>query len=242
MKHASLIILLVVALTACAENSSSLVILQNQAPEEGCQASNTVSDNFVSHGVLDIGAATYGITPQYYAWLVVSNNLKSTIDSHGIELNAVEMKSAQIDVSLGAAGAGLSDFTSFADYTFVTIGPGETRSLQVNVIPPNLAGRLSVGAGQFVEAVAKIQLVGERGGSDIETNSINLPITICNGCLAINIGSCATATFPDTVYLGHTCNKSQDSPIHCCLDTQAGGGEAYRCPAVQATTTEEGLN
>ena len=48
MKHASLIILLVVALTACAENSSSLVILQNQAPEEGCSASNTISDNFVS--------------------------------------------------------------------------------------------------------------------------------------------------------------------------------------------------
>lgn len=239
MKHISLIILLVFALTACAENSASLVILQNQAPEEGCKASNTVSDNFVSHGVLDLGAARYGITPQYYAWLVVSNNLKSTVDSHGVELNAVEMKSAQIDVSLGSAGAGLGAYTSFADYTFVTISPGQTRSLQVNVIPPNLAGRISLAEGQFVEAVAKIQLVGERGGSDIETNSINLPITLCNGCLAINIGSCATATFPGTVYLGHTCNKSQDTPIHCCLDTVAGGGEAYRCPAVQSTTLPE---
>jgi hypothetical protein len=239
MKNTLVFWLLIVALTACAENSSSLVILQNQAPEDGCSASNTVSDNFVSHGTLDIGAATYGLTTQYYAWLVVSNNLKSTVESNGIELNAVEMKAAQIDLRLGAAGEGLEDFTSFADYTFVTITPGETRSLQVNVIPPNLAGRLSVAPGQFVEAVAKIQLVGERGGSEIKTNSINLPITICNGCLAINIGSCATATFPDTVYLGHSCNKSQDTPIHCCLDSNAGGGEAYRCPAVQSTTAEK---
>ncbi|MBU1242862.1 hypothetical protein KKD52_01205 [Myxococcota bacterium] len=238
MKNTLVFWLLIMAMTACAENSSSLVILQNQAPEDGCQASNSVSDNFVSHGTLDIGAADFGLTTQYYAWLVVSNNLKSTIESNGIELNAVEMKSAQIDLRLGAAGAGLEDFTSYVDYTFVTISPGETRSLQVNVIPPNLAGRLSIAPGQFVEAVAKIQLVGERGGSDIKTNSINLPITICNGCLAIDIGSCATATFPDTVYLGHTCNKSQDTPIHCCLDSSAGGGEAYRCPAVQSTATE----
>jgi len=236
MKNTLVYWLLIVALTACAENSSSLVILQNQAPEEGCQASNTVSDNFVSHGTLDIGAANYGLTTQYYAWLVVSNNLKSTVESNGIELNTVVMKSAQIDLRLGQAGTGLEDFTSFADYTFVTISPGETRSMQVNVIPPNLAGRLTVAPGQFIEAVAKIQLVGERGGSEIKTNSINLPITICNGCLAIDIGSCATATFPDTVYLGHTCNKSQDQPIHCCLDSNAGGGEAYRCPAVQSVT------
>lgn len=227
-------------LSACAENSASLVILQNQAPEEGCQASNTVSDQFVSHGVLDIGAATYGLIPQYYAWLVVANNLKSTVESHGIELNAVEMKAAHINVNLGTAGSGLSDYTRFADYTFVTIKPGETRSLQVNVIPPNLAGRLSLSPGQFVEAVAKIQLVGERGGSEIKTNSIHLPITICNGCLVLNIGSCATSTFPDTVYLGHSCNKSQDQPIHCCRDPNAGtGADAYRCPAVQVIQPAE---
>ncbi len=225
---------------ACAENSASLVILQNQAPDEGCQASNSVSDQFVSHGVLDVGAATYGITPQYYAWLVVANNLKSTVESHGVELNAVEMKEARINVDLGTAGSGLSDYTRFADYTFVTIKPGETRSLQVNVIPPNLAGRLSVAPGQFVEAVAKVQLVGERGGSEIKTNSINLPITICNGCLAIDLGSCESATFPDTLYLGHSCNKSQDQPIHCCRDPYAGtGAEAYRCPAVQVTGPAE---
>jgi len=231
--------LMLLCMGACAENSASLVILQNQAPEDGCQASNSVSDQFVSHGVLDIGAANYGITPQYYAWLVVANNLKSTLESNGVELNAVEMKAAHIDVNLGTAGSGLSDYTHFADYTFVTIKPGETRSLQVNVIPPNLAGRLSVAPGQFVEAVAKVQLVGERGGSEIKTNSINLPITICNGCLVLNIGSCATSTFPDTVYLGHSCNKSQDQPIHCCRDPYAGtGADAYRCPAVQVTQTE----
>jgi hypothetical protein len=232
-----------ILLSACAENSSSLTILQNQAPDDGCSASNSLSDQFVSHGVLDLGAAELGITPQYYAWLVVKNNLRSTMDSHGIELNSVEMKEARIDLNLGSAGSGLGAYTSFADYTFVMISPGETRSMQISVIPPNLGGRLSLPKGQFVDAVAKIRLVGERGGSEIETHSIHFPITLCNGCLIENIGSCATATFPETVYLGHSCNKSQDKPLHCCRDTSVtGDAQAYRCPAVKAVPDGDGNN
>ena len=236
MKQSIIFLLIGMTLAGCAENSASLVILQNQAPEEGCSASNSVSDNFVSHGILDLSAGNYQLTAQYYTWLVVQNNLRSTVESHGVELNAVEMKEARVDLNLGSAGEGLGDFTSFVDYTFVTIAPGETKSLQVNVIPPNLAGRLSVAPGTFVEVVAKVQLVGERGGSNISTNSIKFPITLCNGCLITNIGSCSAATFPDTIYLGHTCNLSQDDPLHCCQDAAVTGSEnPYRCPAVRST-------
>jgi hypothetical protein len=232
------IILNLFVFTSCVENSSSLVILQNQAPESGCTASNTVSSEFISQGTLDLGAARYGIDPQYYVWLVVANNLNSTIESHGIELNNVEITEAHIDLSSAIGGLG-APLTSFANNTFVTIAPGETRSVQINILPPNIAQALSVGDGQFVEAYAKVQLIGERGGTEIETNSIKFPLTICYGCLVENIGPCDTATFPDTIAIGHTCNLSQDEKLHCCLDSNASGSDnPYRCPAVQGTTTE----
>lgn len=228
-------------LTGCAENSSSLVIVQNQSPETGCTASNTVEDTFISHGILDVGSSRYGITPQYYAWFVVDNNLRTTVESHGIELNNVELREAHIDLSLAQAGGSLgTDVTSFADYTFVTVPPGETRSVQVNIIPPNVAQRLAISEGQFIEAFAKVQIVGERGGTEIVTNTINFPVTLCYGCLVENIGPCDTATFPETVEQGHSCNMSQDSKLHCCFDSNAASADnSYRCPAVQGTSTAE---
>ena len=228
------------ALAGCAENSASLVIVQNQAPEDGCDASNDVADNFLSHGILDVGAARYGITPQYIVWLVLENNLQSTVESHGIELNQVEITEAHIELSLAQAGGDLgSEFTKFADYTFVTIPPDESRSVQVNVIPPNVAQRLTVAEGQFIEAVARVQIIGERGGTEIASNTVKFPITLCYGCLVENIGPCDTATFPDTIEEGHTCNLSQDEFLHCCQDPNAAGSDnPYRCPAVAATTAD----
>ncbi|MBU1241080.1 hypothetical protein KJ865_15305, partial [Myxococcota bacterium] len=206
-------------------------------PASGCEASSTQTDTFLSHGIMDLGASRYGIQPQYIGWLVLANNLVSTVESHGIELNTVEIKEAHISLSLGSSGSALdSSYTKFADYTFVAIPPGENRSVQVNLIPPNVAGRMSLGEGQYVEATATVQIIGERGGTDIASNSIKFPITICNGCLAENIGPCDTATFPDTIFEGHTCNKSQDEPLHCCYDSAAAGADnPYRCPAVQGT-------
>jgi hypothetical protein len=232
-------LILTLSFMGCAENSSSLVLVQNQAPELGCTASNTVSDNFISHGILDLGAARYGITPQYFVWLVISNNLTSTVESNGIELNNVEIKEAHINLALAeAAGTLGSEFTKFADYTFVTIPPGETRSVQINIIPPNIALRMSIAEGQYIEATAKVQVIGERGGTDIDTNTISFPITICYGCLAENIGPCDTATFPAIIAEGHTCNLSQDQSVHCCYDTNAASADnPYRCPAVQGTDT-----
>ena len=242
VKNLLLSVLFVLVSVSCAENSSSLVIVQNQAPESGCTASNTVSDKFISHGVLDLGSARYGITPQYFAWFVIQNNLKSTVDNKGVELNNVEMKEAHISLSLGAASSGLeSQFTHFADYTFVTIPPGESRSVQVNLIPPNVAERLNVQEGQFVEGYAKVKLIGERGGTEIETNTVNFPVTVCYGCLVTNIGPCDSATFPETVDEGQTCNKSQDEPLQCCKDPNASDSDhPYRCPAVQSTGSDTG--
>ncbi len=232
------LILLVTGLTtACAENSASLVIVQNQSPTDGCEASATATDAFLSHGIMDLGASRYGIDPQYIGWLVVANNLVSTVESHGIELNTVEIKEAQISLNLGSDTLD-SAYTKFADYTFVAIPPGENRSVQVNLIPPNVAGRMTLAEGQYIEATATVQIVGERGGTDIKSNSIKFPITICNGCLVENIGPCDSATFPDPVLEGHSCNKSQDEPLHCCYDSaSAGSDNAYRCPAVESTTT-----
>ncbi len=229
----------VLLLGSCAENSSSLVIVQNQSPSSGCEASNAAEDSFISHGIMDLGSAAFGIDPQYIVWLVVENHLKSTESSHGIELNNVEMVKAEI--SLNAKGSGLdSAFSKFADNTFVTIPPGESRSVQVGLIPPNVAGRMSLGAGRYLETTAKVRLVGERGGTEITTNTIRFPITICNGCLLENIGPCDSATFPETVFTGHTCNKSQDEKVHCCYDSDAAGADnPFRCPAVEDATTED---
>ena len=223
-----------VVMGSCAENSSSLVIIQNQPPSDGCEASNSVSDKFLSHGILDLGASRFGITPQYIGWFVVENNLRSTVDDKGIELNKVEITKAKIQFHPGQAGENL-EYTQYGDYTFVTIAPGETRTLQVNLIPPNVAERLNVPEGQFIEAYVKLQIVGERGGTTIESNTIRYPITLCNGCLIKNIGYCDSATFPDPLAEGQSCNKSQDEPLDCCQDPNAQGADAtYRCPAVKS--------
>ncbi|MGM0597092.1 MAG: hypothetical protein ACQES9_08650 [Myxococcota bacterium] len=237
--HKFILVLLAMAIGSCAENSSSLVIVQNQAPEEGCTASNQVSTDFLSHGIIDVGGERYGLDPQYIGWFVVENNLTSTVESNGIELNKVEIKQANVSLSLGSTGSDLgSEYTKFSDSTFVTIPPDETRSVQVNLIHPNVAERLNIQEGQFVEVFASVQIVGEIGGSEIETNKISFPITVCYGCLVKNIGPCDTAVFPDTLNQGHSCNKTQDEELHCCFDSKASDADIpYRCPAVEDTST-----
>ncbi len=224
-----------IATGSCAENSSSLVIIQNQPPKKGCEASNSVSDTFLSHGILDLGASRFGITPQYFGWFVLENNLRSTVEDNGIELNKVEITKAKIQFHPAQAGEDL-EYTQYGDYSFVTVAPGETRTIQVNLIPPNVAERLNVPEGKFIEAYVKLQVVGERGGTSIESNTIRFPVTLCNGCLIKNIGYCDSATFPDPLAEGHSCNQSQDEPLDCCQDPQAQGADVtYRCPAVKST-------
>ncbi|MDA3862662.1 MAG: hypothetical protein PF689_02225 [Deltaproteobacteria bacterium] len=234
-----ILVLLVMATGSCAENSASLVIIQNQAPEEGCTASNQVSTDFLSHGIIDVGAARYGLDPRYIGWFVVENNLTSTVESNGIELNKVEIKQANVSLNLGAAGSNLgSEYTKFSDSTFVSIPPDETRSVQVNLIHPNVADRLNIQEGQFIEGFASLQIIGEIGGTEIETNKITFPITICYGCLVQNIGPCDAAVFPETLSEGHSCNKTQDEELHCCFDSNASDADnPYRCPAVEDTSS-----
>jgi hypothetical protein len=224
------------ALTACVENQSSVVILRNQVPTESCTASS--SGGYRSMGVLDISPLAFQcFTPQYFMFPLVQNNLTSTVGTHGIELNYISIKEARIDLDLGVLGATVeSSALRFRYPAFVMLAPEESASLQVPVIPTQTADLIrsavaSTGAMPIIRV--RLKFAYEHGGLEQETHQIEYPIQLCDECLITADYQCAGGDLPQTIPQGNACNPTQDDPLLCCYST----GE---CPVCPATDTSSG--
>jgi hypothetical protein len=216
----------------CAENVSSVVIAQNQVPSGGCTAAS--GGDYRAMGVLDVASAHPAscFTPQYYMFPLIENNLLSTVDTNGVELNNINLLEARIDLDLGDLGDGVdSDLLKFRVSVFKILSPGETAALQVLVVPNQTAVQLGqlIGDGTTIIRV-NLKFQYEQAGVKRETHEISYPIQVCNGCIIQANYGCSD-TLPASIPTGNSCNLTQDDPIICC---DAG----VECPVCPATAVE----
>jgi hypothetical protein len=224
------------ALGACVENQSSVVILANQVPSTDCTAST--SSGYRSMGVLDISPLAFQcFEPKYYMFPLVQNNLISTVATQGVELNYIFIKEARVDLDLGVLGANLeAAATRFGYPALLTLEPGASAALQVPVIPVQTADLIraqvdAIGAMPIIRV--RLKFAYEHGGMEKETHEVEYPIQLCEGCLITNDYQCSGGDLPQTIPQGNACNPTQDDPLMCCMST----GECPVCPATDTSGT-----
>lgn len=175
-------------LQGCAEEDSILLIRGAAKLDSSCTPPASQPESFSGGGVLDVSLAqSYLITPFY------ENVAGPAPDNNGLnnEGNRIIIKEAQIEVEAltDLPGSVIDTLSGFAiPVAGNVLDPGATGSISIPVLNSfqiqQLAG--SVGAGQTALIVVKLTLSGTTTSStDVESNTLEFPIEVCNGCLAV---------------------------------------------------------
>jgi hypothetical protein len=218
-----------------ANNTQSLVILQNNVPEvsEGaCVAPGQASSLYRGNGTLDVslvaGAGTSTQAAGYLMFPVVQNNLDSSVagTSVTIDPNTFNIQLSRVDVEVTDAGTGRPLGSRFSVPVYKVIAAGGSAGLVVDVLPYPVMAEL----GDASMVMVKLTVVGERDGGQIKSNTMEYAITVCDGCLFDNAGACVDFTGTGSV---NQCNIAQDQTAVCCEHSTKG----LICPAVAETTT-----
>jgi hypothetical protein len=94
--------------------------------------------------------------------------------------------------------------------------PGGTLGASFTILDPSQVAILdNIVAGGDIEVVARVVVYGDVEGGYVESKPFEYPITLCSGCLAIDVGSCATAQEPDAAN-GQLCFPGQNVGVECC--------------------------
>lgn len=213
-------------LGACTEGGATLVIVQNQVPEEGCSVSTDLG-TFRARGLIDVNSDQgYLFTPAVQSVLNEANSETGT-------QRIVFVEGAEVSLTLPeGTGVGATTFTQrFSGSIF----PQGISTFAFEIVPAEVLASLrgSTSPGDRVVAEAEITLFGTLEGSEIESQPYVYPVEICNGCVAtFDLGLCSElpAGYEAT---GGICVAYQDTDsVECCTDD---GGNAI-CPAVGGGT------
>jgi len=203
----------------------TVVILQNNAPEEGCVISASVSDSYIGNGRIEVASPSgYLLTP------VAKNDATGeTEDTNRIAF----VDGIQVDLEFPADEALEAEYegsplTRFEIGYSAIINPGATTSFIAEVVPAELLEELEddVDGDSSVLVRVHTRLVGELGGSGFESSSFSYDVEVCEGCLVSVYSSCAVV--PAEVNSGGECNPFQDYALDCCINSV---GDTI-CPAV----------
>ncbi len=224
--------LLTLPLAACVADGqdANVVIIQNNAPSANCVVPAGLEAGFLSTGRIDATSSTgYLLTP------VVKNfATATTVEQQRIAF----VEGMLVDVAFGDAdlfdSAELSamrdsGLTRFDAPLSGIITPGGTTSFVVDVLPGSLLAAMKAKLPEDAETIAlvNVRAYGHMGGSDFESQAFRYPVTVCNGCLANDVGACSALSPGFQPRLGGACNTLQDAVADCCTI-----GETPVCPAV----------
>jgi hypothetical protein len=222
---------------SCAKNTMSFVISENAIPDPTtCIAPAGAGGDFRGAGVLDL--KFYRDYPDlnlpgYLIYPVVTNNLTDMVLGQqvgGTDLTIYTIEITRMDITLvnGTTGAILGQ--PFAVPFFKTILAASSASGSIEAIPRSMINTLSVANSPVI---IKATFVGNRNGSEIRSNELELGVRICDGCLINDLGACVAFTGTASY---NTCNLAQDVRADCC-DADDG---SLICPAVTATAPDGG--
>ncbi len=213
------------------DDDSSLIMLHNLAPDEGCTTSPNLSETALGSGVIDVNAT------QGYFFTPLVQNTASTLEGAILvsqRLALVEGVNVKVTFPQGALSDGTisslndSNLLEFSQRFSVTVQPDDgLLALSFFALPVQLLAALRGQTGVGLDANVEVQLFGTMGGSDIESQEFNYPVFICEGCLANYVGTCETA--PANPRTGGNCQVLQDGIVDCCGPSPAG---PLTCPSV----------
>ncbi len=228
IRHQNLTLALVLsgaALIGCVNNGADgpMRIIGNVVPEDGCLVDST-STTFNDDGVIEASSRLgYVFTP------AVINDI-TLVDGEVAANKTIYVTGARVDISfydteLGEAVAADAELLEFQVPVAGTIDPGGgTSAFSFEVVPPELLAAIGARLGVVTEANplprtvldVRIQMVGTKGGGEVESNVFRYPVEVCVGCLRIDQGACAMLPASFDASPGGVCNVLQDGALDCC--------------------------
>jgi hypothetical protein len=239
------------AFAACGRVPGQFEIVQNQAPHPGCVI-DTSQTLYAGNGTLDLALIQSGAESAYLVFPLLRNNLPGS--SGGPDPNRIEVHSFAVDIgqssygslpdgvkslfgSLEAGGSSSPDYALLHYSTpwsaSVGSGGGLTATL-VAAFPVELAARVkatgAVGISRTSMAVnLHVRAFGSTTTQDFESDPLDFPVYVCDGCLVANVLTCPFPSAPANP--GNPCNVSQDNFVDCC----SLNGDLI-CPPLVAST------
>jgi hypothetical protein len=245
----SLVIWFVAALVGCADSGGqTLVVLNNAVPDEGCVVAPSEGGLFLPSGRIDaVGVTERGSSVGYLITPTIKNLADSQDDALTTERTVI-LQGAKIDLVVGthADGTALLSDAEIADLNRLNqlkftapfsgaIEPdGGLVGIAFELVPRGVIAAIGpkLATQETALITASFAVFGRTiSGSGVEADAFVYSISVCNGCLFTDLGSCLG--IPDQTYPGGgACNLFQDSPATCC---QSSGGSVLVCPAEAET-------
>jgi hypothetical protein len=193
MRTRTALLLPLLALAACRVDNNGSVrvegICSPPTDPSSCSFSSTCSAQYIGPNTVDVSFGTS-------LWTVIQvNNLLP--DNTNITSNKTNTNDAYVqEYAVQYDGVTLPDSSGPILGSAVVPAGGST---VISVLPLNVASTAGlVGSGQVPsEFIAKVKLKGVLGDTTkFETAEFQVPITVCNGCLASYKLACAAGTSP----------------------------------------------
>lgn len=236
MTKPSLTVVTLLALlgTGCAENEESLIVLMAPAWEmDGCVITADTTAASLPYGVLDL---TYG-TPYAMPAILLNNTAEQAANDNnsGVQSNELQLLDADVDLSMPQAPDVLDAVRDIDDslvsfnvpLSTNSLPPGGALGVLVEVIPQRTSMALGdviaaqIGANAKVTVQAAVKFHASRSGNtigkvgDVDARDFSFPIQLCFGCLT-SCASCADAECPveATEWAGGVCGNAQDLVVY----------------------------
>lgn len=234
------IVLISASAAACTtEGGESIIVLKNAAPSAGCQYASTESEQFISHGLLDIAqnqAYTFGA--QLRSRVLTSSDVISggTAGVPDIAAKTIFLRSANIDLKFPNSVIDLStlpaNLTHFKALFSAVLPPEGLTDAPFDLIPADLGKEILKrnGAPPNIEVEATFTVIGDLGGDQVSSQAFVFPVTLGVGITQHVAGMCPLPA-GSTVRTGGNCGPAQDGVVDCCMDPASS---ALVCPATIA--------
>jgi hypothetical protein len=230
----SVVTLLALLGTGCAENEESLIVLMAPAWEMGgCIITADAGAASLPYGILDL---TYG-TPYAMPAILLNNTAEQSAgdNNSGVQSNELQLLDADVDLSMPQAPDVIEALRDIDDalvsfnvpLSTNSLPPGGSAGVLVEVIPQRTSMALGdviaaqVGTNAKLTIQAAVQFHASRSGNavgkvgEIDARDFSFPIQVCFGCLT-SCTSCPDAECPldATGWAGGICGNAQDLVVY----------------------------
>ena len=242
------LIALALSVAACGRVPGQFEIVQNQVPQSGCLI-DTSETLYRGDGTLDLALVQPGARAAYLVFPLLKNNLPAS--TGGPDPNQIEVDSFAVDIGESKFGSlpggvkalfdNLEQVPGSAEYALLhysapwslSIPSGGTAAARVAGFPIDLAARVAATGAVGISRTSmlvniKVRAFGKTNTQSMESDPLDYPVYVCNGCLVGNVFTCPFSSAPANE--GNPCNIAQDNFVDCC----SLNGELI-CPPIVST-------
>jgi hypothetical protein len=230
------LIALALGVGACGRVPGQFEIVQNQVPTPGCLIT-TSETLYRGDGTLDLALVQPGSLAAYIIFPLLRNNLPGS--TGGPDPNQIEVNSFAVDIgeskfgslpagvkalfqTLEQNGPGSPEYALLhysAPWQLSLASGGGTAASHVAGFPIDLAARVAATGAVGVSRTSmlvniKVRAFGKTNTQSMESDPLDYPVYVCNGCLVANVLTCPYPSAPANE--GNPCNVSQDNFVDCC--------------------------